>query len=132
MFMIGCEEGVFPHSRSLEEGDVEEERRLCYVGITRATQRLWLTYARAAQAVRRREPELPSRFLGELPDELVERRGATADRLGRVAGWARGSAIGGAGAPRAAARAARLRHRRRRRPRQLRRGRRDRGRAGRR
>ena len=46
VFMIGCEEGVFPHSRSLDEGTLEEERRLCYVGITRAMRDLYLTYAR--------------------------------------------------------------------------------------
>ena len=46
VFMIGCEEGVFPHSRSVEEGNLEEERRLCYVGVTRAKQRLYMTYAR--------------------------------------------------------------------------------------
>ena len=48
VFILGCEEGVFPHSRSLEEGNEDEERRLCYVGITRARERLWLTHARAA------------------------------------------------------------------------------------
>ena len=53
VFIIGCEEGVFPHMRSLEEGDDEEERRLCYVGITRARQRLYMTYARRAAPVRR-------------------------------------------------------------------------------
>ena len=46
VFMIGCEEGVFPHSRSLDEGTLEEERRLCYVGITRAMRDLYLTFAR--------------------------------------------------------------------------------------
>ena len=46
VFMIGCEEGVFPHMRALEEGGEEEERRLCYVGITRARQRLYMTWAR--------------------------------------------------------------------------------------
>ncbi len=46
VFIIGCEEGVFPHSRALDEGGLEEERRLCYVGITRAERDLYLTYAR--------------------------------------------------------------------------------------
>ena len=46
VFMIGCEEGVFPHSRALDEGGLEEERRLCYVGITRAERDLYMTYAR--------------------------------------------------------------------------------------
>src|SRR5207302_8888228 len=46
VFIIGCEEGVFPHSRALDEGGLEEERRLCYVGITRAMRELYLTYAR--------------------------------------------------------------------------------------
>jgi DNA helicase-2/ATP-dependent DNA helicase PcrA len=46
VFMIGCEEGVFPHSRAVESGDLEEERRLCYVGITRAKRELYLSYAR--------------------------------------------------------------------------------------
>ena len=53
VFIIGCEEGVFPHSRSIDEGNLEEERRLCYVGITRAEQRLYLTYTQHAVAVRR-------------------------------------------------------------------------------
>jgi len=46
VFIIGCEEGVFPHSRALDEGGLEEERRLCYVGITRAERDLYVTYAR--------------------------------------------------------------------------------------
>ena len=53
VFIIGMEEGVFPHMRSIEAGDVEEERRLAYVGVTRAMRDLYLTYARAAVAVRR-------------------------------------------------------------------------------
>jgi ATP-dependent DNA helicase UvrD/PcrA len=73
VFMIGCEEGVFPHMRSLEEGGEEEERRLCYVGMTRARSRLYLTYARERRIFGgRREPAIASRFLDELPDELVE------------------------------------------------------------
>ena len=47
VFMIGCEDGVFPHSRSIDEGNLEEERRLCYVGLTRAREFLTLTYARS-------------------------------------------------------------------------------------
>ena len=54
VFMIGMEDGVFPHSRALDEGGVEEERRLAYVGITRAMRDLTLTYARRRNCVRRR------------------------------------------------------------------------------
>ena len=68
VFIIGCEEGVFPHSRSLEEGNVEEERRLCYVGVTRARERLWLTYARRRSLHGGASWNLPSRFLKELPE----------------------------------------------------------------
>ncbi|HEX8744695.1 MAG TPA: UvrD-helicase domain-containing protein [Thermoleophilaceae bacterium] len=73
VFMIGCEDGVFPHSRAIESGDLEEERRLCYVGITRARRQLWLTFARTRSLYGGREWNMPSRFLDELPDELVER-----------------------------------------------------------
>ncbi|MGZ5340237.1 MAG: ATP-dependent helicase [Solirubrobacterales bacterium] len=73
VFMLGCEEGVFPHMRALEEGEEEEERRLCYVGITRARRRLTLTSARERRLFGRGERNLPSRFLDELPEELVER-----------------------------------------------------------
>ena len=59
VFIIGCEDGVFPHSRSLEEGGHEEERRLCYVGITRADARLYLTYARGRQLFGRSERTCP-------------------------------------------------------------------------
>jgi DNA helicase-2/ATP-dependent DNA helicase PcrA len=77
VFVIGCEEGVFPHSRSLEEGNVEEERRLAYVGVTRARERLWLTYARRRALHGGAAWNLPSRFLAELPESLVERHVAT-------------------------------------------------------
>ena len=84
VFMIGCEEGVFPHMRALEEGGEEEERRLCYVGITRARRRLIMTCARERRLFGRGERNLPSRFLDELPDELVERQREepSPDRLG--------------------------------------------------
>ena len=84
VFIIGCEEGVFPHTRALEEGDEEEERRLCYVGITRARKRLWMTYARSGGCSAARERDFPSRFLAELPDELVEREGTQEQAL---TGW---------------------------------------------
>ena len=73
VFMIGCEEGVFPHSRALDEGGLEEERRLCYVGITRAQRDLYLTYARTRNVFGARSFGAPSRFIGEIPDELTDR-----------------------------------------------------------
>jgi DNA helicase-2/ATP-dependent DNA helicase PcrA len=73
VFIIGCEEGVFPHSRAVESGDLEEERRLCYVGITRAKRQLYLSYARMRALFGQRDWNLPSRFLDEIPAELTER-----------------------------------------------------------
>jgi DNA helicase-2/ATP-dependent DNA helicase PcrA len=81
VFMIGMEEGIFPHSRSLEEGSLEEERRLAYVGMTRAQERLTLIHASARSLYGSRSYNLPSRFLDELPDPEVER-----ERL-RPASW---------------------------------------------
>ncbi len=74
VFILGCEEGVFPHSRSIDEGTLEEERRLMYVGITRAMRALYLTHARR-RSVFGSAPNygLPSRFLGELPTHLLDR-----------------------------------------------------------
>jgi DNA helicase-2/ATP-dependent DNA helicase PcrA len=99
VFMIGCEEGVFPHSRSVEEGNLEEERRLCYVGITRARQRLYMSCARQRSLHGGRGHNLPSRFLGEVPTELAERQVAaprTGWSLGSGGGFGGG---GGLGAP---------------------------------
>ncbi len=73
VFMIGMEEGIFPHSRALEEAGLEEERRLAYVGMTRARERLTLTHASARSLWGARSYNLPSRFLDELPEEGVER-----------------------------------------------------------
>jgi DNA helicase-2/ATP-dependent DNA helicase PcrA len=73
VFMIGMEEGIFPHSRSIEEQGLEEERRLCYVGMTRAQERLTLTHASARSLYGSRSYNLPSRFLDELPERGVER-----------------------------------------------------------
>jgi DNA helicase II / ATP-dependent DNA helicase PcrA len=74
VFMIGLEEGIFPHVRSIEEQGLEEERRLAYVGMTRAKERLVLTHASARSLYGSRSYNLPSRFLDELPDDKVERQ----------------------------------------------------------
>jgi ATP-dependent DNA helicase UvrD/PcrA len=88
VYLIGMEEGIFPHSRSIEEQGIEEERRLCYVGMTRAQERLTLLHASSRMLYGGRNHNLPSRFLDELPDSHVER-----ERL-RPASWS------GYGAPR--------------------------------
>ena len=90
VFMIGCEEGVFPHSRSVEEGNLEEERRLAYVGVTRARERLYMTCARRRMLHGAGGWNLPSRFLREVPEELVDHR-AMAMRTG----WQSGPSVGG-------------------------------------
>ena len=73
VFLCGMEEGLFPHQRSLENhSQLEEERRLCYVGMTRAKQRLYLTNAESRRLHRQESFPSPSRFLREIPSELVE------------------------------------------------------------
>lgn len=75
VFMIGMEEGLFPSGRAINTGDskeLEEERRLCYVGITRAKKELFLTYARQRMQHGQFVYNAPSRFLGELPPELLD------------------------------------------------------------
>ena len=137
VFIIGCEEGVFPHSRSLDEGSLEEERRLCYVGITRAMRDLTLTYARRRTLFGAESYGLRSRFLDEIPPALTD---AAEDPIGSGAsgGGIGASGIGGGGPgiwaaawPRSLERLrprsrARLPDRRGRRARRLRRGRRHR------
>ena len=86
VFLIGCEDGAFPHMRALEEGSEEEERRLCYVGITRARQRLYMTWARERSLFGRAERNLPSRFIDELPAELTERH-SSAPGAAAGLGW---------------------------------------------
>ncbi|MCW3065035.1 MAG: UvrD/REP helicase [Solirubrobacterales bacterium] len=73
VFMIGCEEGVFPHSRALDEGGLEEERRLAYVGITRAERDLYMTYARTRNVFGARTYGARSRFVDEVPVDLTDR-----------------------------------------------------------
>jgi len=73
VFMIGMEEGLFPHSRTLmDENEIEEERRTCYVGITRAERKLYLTCARQRTIYGKTSPAVRSRFLGEIPEEYTE------------------------------------------------------------
>jgi DNA helicase-2/ATP-dependent DNA helicase PcrA len=72
VFIIGAEEGVFPHSRALDEGGLEEERRLMYVGITRAMRDLYLTYARRRNVFGAQHYGLRSRFLDEIPSDLTD------------------------------------------------------------
>ncbi len=73
VFIAGMEEYLFPHARALEsEQEMEEERRLCYVGITRAQQQLYLTYADHRNIFGNYTSNMPSRFLDEIPDSLVE------------------------------------------------------------
>jgi superfamily I DNA/RNA helicase len=93
VFIIGAEEGVFPHSRSLDEGTLEEERRLAYVGMTRAMRDLYLTYARRRAVFGAQSYGMPSRFLGEIPPDLVDADGAGLRRPGMGAGGGGGSRI---------------------------------------
>ncbi|HEX3693227.1 MAG TPA: 3'-5' exonuclease, partial [Solirubrobacteraceae bacterium] len=73
VFVAGCEEGVFPHQRALDEGEIEEERRLFYVAVTRAMSRLYLTFARRRSVFGTQSYALLSRFIDEIPAELTER-----------------------------------------------------------
>ncbi|MDP3941577.1 MAG: UvrD-helicase domain-containing protein [bacterium] len=73
VFMIGMEEGLFPHSRALmDKQELEEERRLCYVGITRAEHRLFFTYARRRLYFGQRTSNTVSRFISELPEDVLK------------------------------------------------------------
>jgi DNA helicase-2/ATP-dependent DNA helicase PcrA len=83
VFMAGMEEGIFPHARTLMEPDeLEEERRTCYVGITRAQRKLYLTYAKMRTLYGRTNANPPSRFLEEIPDEYMERLVARSNGYG--------------------------------------------------
>ncbi len=82
VFLAGMEEGLFPHKMSLDEGNLEEERRLCYVGITRAMVTLYLTYAESRRLYGTETMNRPSRFIREIPGELLQevRLGGTISR----------------------------------------------------
>jgi DNA helicase-2/ATP-dependent DNA helicase PcrA len=75
---VGLEQGLFPNYRSINDpAALEEERRLCYVGITRAKERLYLSYSRERRLYGSREPAMRSQFLNELPEELLNTRHRT-------------------------------------------------------
>jgi ATP-dependent DNA helicase UvrD/PcrA len=91
VFVVGMEEGTFPHARSLDEQNLEEERRLCYVGITRARATLTLSYAKLRSNWGEREYQMPSRFLSEIPEAL---------KAGTIPGSSAGRGGWGAASPR--------------------------------
>src|SRR4051812_5964048 len=90
VFIIGMEDGVFPHSRALDEGALEEERRLAYVGIPRAMRELTLTSARRRNSFGAESYGVRSRFIDEIPGELTDQSAREAAGLptGRVSSWA--------------------------------------------
>ena len=83
VFLTGAEDGIFPHSRALTEPDeLEEERRLAYVGITRAKEQLFVTHAWSRNLFGSTQYNPPSRFLEEIPEELVDAQGNVTGRSG--------------------------------------------------
>jgi|TARA_B100000959_G_scaffold114506_1_gene120680 DNA helicase-2/ATP-dependent DNA helicase PcrA len=90
VFLCGLEEGLFPHQRSIEEpGQLEEERRLCYVGMTRAMEQLFLTWAEVRRLHGRENYTRPSRFIREIPAELVDEVRSSSVRHGGAASIAK-------------------------------------------
>ena len=97
VFLTGLEDGVFPHVRSLgDPEELEEERRLCYVGITRARERLYLCHAWSRTLFGSTDYYPPSRFLNEIPDELVHAIGADRPRRGSGLGAHRDAVVSAA------------------------------------
>ena len=76
VFIVGCEDGVLPHEVSLDEGNLQEERRLLYVGITRAKEQLWMSYSKVTRKFGEQIRLKPSRFFEEIPAEEIQRDGA--------------------------------------------------------
>ena len=116
VFIIGLEDGVFPHMRAIEAGDLEEERRLCYVGITRARRELYLSHARSRSLFGARDWNLRSRFIDEIPADLTDREEDAVTGPAAAATWEGGAAATPPGPGRY------IRARRRCGPRELRRG----------
>lgn len=97
VFMVGMEEGIFPHANSMiDEEELEEERRLCYVGITRAMEELFLSSARERMRFGKYQANAPSRFLAEIPAELLSGLNEKEDNSGFTSGneggrWGKGN-----------------------------------------
>ena len=88
VFMVGMEEGLFPHSRSLmDKHELEEERRLCYVGVTRAEKKLYLTYARRRLFFGQRTSNIVSRFLLDLPETVISNNMQILNTRDENSGW---------------------------------------------
>ncbi len=91
VFIVGLEEGVLPHARSMEDPEqLEEERRLCYVGITRARERVYLVYAFQRSQYGWSEPSQPSRYLNDIPRALIARVSSASSKMrgaGRLSDW---------------------------------------------
>ena len=106
VFMIGMEDGIFPHSRAIDEGEIEEERRLAYVGLTRAMRDLTLTFARRRTSFGANSFGMRSRFIDEIPRELTDLEDKAAVGAGwspgRVASWSNAAAATAEVAPDAA------------------------------
>lgn len=93
VFIAGMEEGIFPHFSSREDGNrMEEERRLAYVGITRAMSKLYITCARERMMFGRTTSNLPSSFIDEIPDDLIEDISESNDSYNRIYGYDNGYA----------------------------------------
>jgi DNA helicase-2/ATP-dependent DNA helicase PcrA len=96
VFLVGMEDGIFPHLRTLGDPvELEEERRLCYVGITRAERHLYVSHAWSRMLFGSTSSNIPSRFLNEIPGELVRdvagsSRSRFGDRVGGDGSWSRG------------------------------------------
>ena len=98
VFIAGLEEGLFPHSRSAEdEAELEEERRLCYVGMTRARKKLFLGSANRRRFYGEYRPSSPSRFIDEVPGELLDREEASGSSAYQPGLWAGRRPGGGSG-----------------------------------
>jgi len=100
VFIAGLEEGLFPHSRSSDDqAELEEERRLCYVGMTRAERKLHLGSANRRRWYGDYRQAAPSRFIDEVPEELLEREGLAGSGLRQASLWSGGGGLESRGAP---------------------------------